>query len=52
MNQKSHKIRAVDFFCVGLGSIIGVGWAVALNGWMVNCGGPVPAAIGYLLCLF
>ncbi len=52
MHQKKHKIKIIDFFCIGFGAIIGVGWAVAINGWMVNCGGPIPAAIGYLLCLF
>ena len=45
------KIGAVDFFCLGFGAIVGVGWAVSINSWMINCGGPVPAAIGYLLCL-
>ncbi len=45
------KVSAIDFFCLGFGAIVGVGWAVSINGWMTNCGGPVPAGIGYLLCL-
>lgn len=50
-NPTKKKIGAVDFFCLGFGAIVGVGWAVSINSWMINCGGPVPAAIGYLLCL-
>ena len=44
-------VSAVDFFCIGFGAIVGVGWAVSINGWMNNSGGPVPASVGYLLCL-
>lgn len=51
-NQGEKKgVSAIDFFCIGFGAIVGVGWAVSINGWMTNCGGPVPAGIGYLLCL-
>lgn len=44
-------VSALDFFCIGFGAIVGVGWAVSINNWMANCGGPVPAAVGYLLAL-
>ena len=51
-NQGEKKgVGAVDFFCIGFGAIVGVGWAVSINGWMSSCGGPVPAAIGYLVAL-
>ena len=51
-NQGEKKgVGALDFFCIGFGAIVGVGWAVAINGWMANSGGPIPAAVGYLLCL-
>ncbi len=51
-NQTEKKgVSAVDFFCIGFGAIVGVGWAVAINGWMTSCGGPVPAAIGYIVAL-
>lgn len=51
-NQGEKKgVGALDFFCIGFGAIVGVGWAVSINGWMNNSGGPVPAAVGYLLCL-
>ena len=51
-NQGEKKgISAIDFFCIGFGAIVGVGWAVSINSWMANSGGPVPAGVGYLLCL-
>ena len=51
-NQGEKKgVGAIDFFCIGFGAIVGVGWAVYINGWMSSCGGPVPAAIGYLVAL-
>ena len=51
MKNSGRRIGAVDFFFIGFGSIVGVGWAVSINGWMASCGGPVPAALGYLLVL-
>ena len=50
-SPEKKGVSAIDFFCIGFGAIVGVGWAVSINGWMTNCGGPVPAGIGYLLCL-
>lgn len=53
MSNKGEKkgISALDFFCIGFGSIVGVGWALSINRWMANCGGPLPAAIGYIVAL-
>ena len=51
MANNPKKLKALDFFCIGFGSIVGIGWAVSINGWMTTCGGPVPAAVGYLLVL-
>ena len=51
-NQGEKKgVSAIDFFCIGFGAIVGVGWAVSINGWMSGSGGPVPAAIGYIVAL-
>ena len=51
-NQGEKKgVSAVDFFCIGFGAIVGVGWAVSINGWVASCGGPVPAGIGYIAAL-
>ena len=44
-------VSALDFFCIGFVAIVGVGWAVSINGWMSGSGGPIPASLGYLLCL-
>lgn len=49
--NKQKKVGAVDFFCIGFGAIVGVGWAVSINNWMASSGGPLPAAVGYLLAL-
>ena len=38
-NQGEKKgMSAIDFFCIGFGAIVGVGWAVSINGWMSSCG--------------
>ncbi len=53
MSNKGEKagISSFDFFCIGFGAIVGVGWAVSVNKWMVNSGGALPASIGYVLAL-
>ena len=51
MSKEKQGIGAFDFFCIGFGSIVGVGWAVSINRWMANCGGPLPASVGYLIAL-
>ena len=41
-NQGEKKgVSALDFFCLGFGAIVGVGWAVSINSWMTSCGGPI-----------
>ena len=50
-NPEKKGVSAIDFFCIGFGAIVGVGWAVSINGWMSSCGGPVPAGIGYIVAL-
>lgn len=44
-------VAAIDFFCIGFGAIVGVGWAVSINNWMAGSGGPLPAACGYMMAL-
>ena len=48
---KKAGVSAIDFFCIGFGAIVGVGWAVSINNWMAGSGGPLPAAFGYVLAL-
>ena len=50
-SPEKKGVSALDFFCIGFGTIVGVGWAVSINSWMTTCGGPIPAALGYLLVL-
>lgn len=49
--QKNKGVSVIDFFCIGFGAIVGVGWAVSINSWMFNSGGPLPAAVGFILAL-
>ena len=45
-NQGEKKgVSAIDFFCIGFGAIVGVGWAVSINNWMSGSGGPIPAGL-------
>ena len=37
--KKEKGVSAVDFFCIGFGAIVGVGWAVSINSWMNSSGG-------------
>ncbi len=49
--EKKTGIGAFDFFCIGFGAIVGVGWAVSIHKWVGNSGGPLPAAAGYIIAL-
>ena len=51
IEKAKGKISTLDFFCIGFGAIVGVGWAVFVNRWIANAGGPIPSASGYLMCL-
>jgi len=49
--KEKKGVSAIDFFAIGFGAIVGVGWAVSINSWMAGSGGPLPAATGYILAL-
>ena len=49
--SRKSAVSPLGFFCIGFGAIVGVGWDVSINGWMADCGGPLPAAAGYILAL-
>ena len=51
LEKKKTGINAFDFFCIGFGAIVGVGWAVSINNWMAGSGGSVPASVGYIIAL-
>lgn len=41
-------MRARDYFALAFGSIVGVGWMILLDDWLVR-GGPIGAMLGFLL---
>ena len=49
MSRKKQGLSPVEFFTIGFGGIVGVGWAVTINSWMATAGGPIPAAVGFVL---
>ncbi len=49
--EKNKGLSPFDYFTIGFGAIVGVGWAVSINNWIANAGGPVPAALGYALSI-
>jgi len=48
-NRKQGDMGYIDFFMLGFGSMVGVGWAVSSNHWIAQSGGPIPAFIGFLI---
>ncbi|MBR0596933.1 APC family permease [Sinanaerobacter chloroacetimidivorans] len=48
MAEKKKGLNLLDFFMLGFGSMVGVGWSVAVNGWMGSGGGVIPAVLGYI----
>ncbi|MGC5328296.1 APC family permease [Brevibacillus sp. SYSU BS000544] len=46
---KSGSMNLVDFFMLGFGSMVGVGWAVAVNGWFASGGGPTATFLAFFI---
>lgn len=46
---KKTGLKKLDYFMLGFGSMVGVGWAVSSNHWLAQAGGPLPALIGFIL---
>jgi amino acid transporter len=44
----ARKLRAVDYFTLGWGSMVGVGWLVIMDDWLLR-GGSLGTALGFLL---
>ena len=42
------SLRPSQFFTIGLGAIIGVGWAIVLGAWLTSAG-PAGAMLGFLI---
>ena len=48
MTNLARKLRAVDYFTLGWGSMVGVGWLVIMNDWLLR-GGALGTALGFLI---
>ncbi len=48
MISLARKLRLADFFSLGFGTMIGVGWLVVMDDWL-NRGGPLGAVLGFAI---
>jgi amino acid transporter len=42
-----RRLTTLDYFALGFGACIGVGWVVLMGDWLRLAGGPLPAALGF-----
>ena len=50
MEKKGEKgLSRRDYFFMGFGANLGVGWSVSVGSWMLSAGGVIPAALGFLI---
>ena len=48
MISLARKLRLADFFSLGFGTMIGVGWLVVMDDWLLR-GGPLGAVLGFAI---
>jgi amino acid transporter len=48
MTELARKLRLLDFFTLGFGTMVGVGWLVVMDDWLKR-GGPAGAIVGFAL---
>lgn len=48
MAQLARKLRTVDYFTLGFGTMVGAGWLVVMSDWL-DRGGPWGGIIGFLV---
>ncbi|HUA15819.1 MAG TPA: APC family permease [Verrucomicrobiae bacterium] len=48
MNTLARKLRATDYFTLGWGTMVGVGWLVVMDDWLLR-GGSLGALLGFLI---
>src|SRR5690348_2263247 len=46
MTQLARKLRVTDYFSLGWGTMVGVGWLVVMDDWLGR-GGPLGAVLGF-----
>jgi len=48
MSGLARKLRTADYFSLGWGTMVGVGWLVVMDDWLLR-GGPLGAILGFLI---
>ena len=48
MVQLARKLRAIDYFSLGWGTMVGVGWLVVMDDWLAR-GGILGAVLGFVI---
>ena len=48
MMSLARKLRTVDYFTIGFGTMVGVGWLVVMDDWLQR-GGPLGAILGFAI---
>src|SRR5262249_30317075 len=48
MTQLARKLRITDYFSLGWGTMVGVGWLVVMDDWLTR-GGPLGGILGFAL---
>ena len=46
--QLARKLRVIDYFTLGWGTMVGVGWLVVMDDWLLR-GGPLGGILGFVL---
>ena len=50
IKRLAQTLGTMDYFVVGFGAMIGVGWLVVMDDWLQR-GGPIGAMLGFFLAL-
>src|SRR6266851_2491671 len=48
MKTLARKLRLADYFALGFGTMVGVGWLVLMDDWLGR-GGPLGAVLGFAI---
>ena len=48
MSPLARRLRTVDYFTLGFGTTVGVGWLVVMDDWLAR-GGPLGAILGFAI---
>ena len=48
MTQLARKLRVIDYFSLGWGTMVGVGWLVVMDDWLLR-GGTLGAILGFAI---